>query len=204
MKIPRTFIPEKDLEDKTHDFLRNEYFENKPLIKEYSDIEVSLKKHVIKGTASVYSSSSYISAEASDELLITYRNEKILVTINVPIFKEVYKRELHSGSHTRAHKKLNCITEKAKESLECLEKSFDYTELMIKVQTDFDLYQEIEKIFKYYPSGERIFKFYDDGRTENLIFDDEAQIMYNLYHKHLSKYVHKHHYNIKNSILDFF
>jgi len=204
MKIPRTFIPEKNLEDKTHDFLRNEDFRNESYHKEYPDVEVSLNKHVINGGISAHSSSSYINAEASDELKIIYHKEKILITIIVPIFKEMYHRELNSGSHTRAHKKLNHITEKAKKSLERSEKNFDFTGLMVKVQSDYDFYQEIERIFKFYPSGERTFKFRDDGYTENHLFYEEAHVMYNLYHKCLSKYVQKYNYNIRKGFLGIF
>ena len=202
MKIPRTFIPEKNLEDKTHDFLRNEYFENKHLGREYLDVDVSLNKHVVNRTIQVYSLSSHVHAEASDELQITYHNEKTIVTINIPIFKEIYGREVHSGSHVRADKKLNRIMKKAEKSLENLGKHFDFTGLISKVQADFELHQEIEKIFKGYPSGEHSFKFKDNGYTEKELFYEEAYIMYSLYHKYLIKYVQKYTYNLKKDFWD--
>lgn len=204
MKIPRTFIPEKNLEDKTNNFLRNEDFKNKHLGREYLDVEVSLKKHIVNGTISAYSSSSYVHAEASDELQITYCNEKTIAVINIPIFKEIYDGEVHSSSHVRAHKKLNCITKKAEKSLENSRKNFDFTELIAKVQADFELHQEVEKIFKGFPSREYNLNFKDNCYTEKELAYEESSKLYFLYHKCLSKYVQKYNYNLKNGFLDIF
>ncbi len=212
MKIPKIFIPEKNLEDKTLNLLENA--DCKSLEESFWTKDRDVTRTC---TYSENWSSHKVRIQIIDWLQIRsdYCND-LHVVIRVPILKSTSEKDVGTFYFKNFvnSRKLSRAVNKVKKMSEKLEKHFGFDKLISKVQNDSELFSRIDETFKDFAPGDYNFEFKDDGvvslEGRGLFTGAQSIAVMNLYHDCLSKYLVKDTgrngflYNLKTGIQSIF
>lgn len=201
MKIPKTFVLEKNLEEKLRNLL--ESVDNK---RQEEALWLDYRK--VDTTPIVYHenwTNNKLRIKITNYLQIRsdYSND-LHVTINIPIINSVYEKSIGtSGVESFIQSKnYTHAVNKAMRRMKKLKEHFDFDKLISKVQTDSELFSKIDDIFKEYPPRDYDLEFQENGRPtlkgynifgkeEYNIFGEEHNMLCQFYKQYISKYLPK-------------
>lgn len=212
MKIPKIFVPEKNLERKVCNLLGN--VDDK---RQEESFWVKDRDVIRRSTYSEDWSSHKVRIQIIDWLQIRsdYCND-LHVVISVPILKSAYEKDVGTFYFKNFvnSRKLSRAVNKVKKMSEKLEKHFDLDKLISKVQNDSELFSKIDETFKDFAPGDYNFEFEENGgvslQGKGLFTGAQSIAVHGLYNDYISKYLVKNTgrngflYNLRTGIQNMF
>ncbi len=215
MKIPKIFIPEKELEGKVNSLLEEKSLEPKEQFSEKS-LRASITRIELRKIPSLYSSNK-IYVEVADCLRINFEGgENLYACITVPVVRGVCEKRTTTYKLKGIQEKADSMACKAAKKLKKLEKHVDLVKLTDKIDNDSELLEGLCEFFKKYSlEGDFEIEFEHGGshivkkHRDNPLVSEEYVALHELYNKHLSKYVLEDKgkgfsYNLKTGVKNLF
>ncbi|MDP2907424.1 MAG: hypothetical protein Q8O03_05785 [Nanoarchaeota archaeon] len=195
MKIPKTFIPEKELEGKVNSLLEEKSLETKEQFSEKS-LQASITRLERRKIPSFYSSNK-IYVEVADCLRINFEGgENLYACITFPVIRGVCEKRTTTYKVKEIQEKADSMACKAAKKLKKLEKHVDLVKLTDKINNDSELLEGLCEFFKKYSlEGDYEIEFEHGGshivkkHRNNPLVSEEYAALHDLYSKHLTKYV---------------
>ncbi|MBM3200526.1 hypothetical protein FJZ53_06310 [Candidatus Woesearchaeota archaeon] len=214
MKIPKTFIPEKNLEDNVNILLEENYTTVNQEVHKPS-LQASILRIVYREVLPFYADK--IRVEVVDCLRISIDGcEGLHAYITLPIISSMYEKRVTDTYNTqKTHEKMDILEGKARKKLQKLEKHVNLYNIADRASNDFELSEALCKFFKEHSlEGSYEIDFQKGSshivkRKGNTSVGEEYTTLHDIYDKHLSKYVLKNEckgflYNLRTGIKNLF
>lgn len=191
MKIPTSFIPTKNLDDKVKNFLE------KKITKSFDHVEVSIIKHFQHGRIKHFSRSyRRFESKFTDDLrmIFDYGVGQVRV-VDVRVFEAVHEGRTRASTvasvRPMEYGPVVCAAEK---KIKSMEEGFDFNRLKEQIRKDSELLGKLDDLLGLYPAGDYHFLVFRNGEVSRLMAPEQknfsgADQLKSIYNEYIEKYL---------------